>query len=191
MNDFLAPIISQIIELLQQYGILAGAFIVLLESMIPILPLGVFVAFNFSAYGLFLGFLISYFSTVIGCIIAYFLSNRLLGMYVNKKSRDHKKIEKIVNKFKKIKFASLVLIIALPFSPAFFINISAGVVKMNLKKFVSALLIGKLSIIYFWGMVGKSLIDSVGDLKTILIILLSLGFSYLLSKIVSKKMNLE
>lgn len=191
MSDILTPLISGIIEILQQYGIFAGAFIVILESMIPILPLGVFVAFNFSAFGIIVGFLISYIATVLGCVIAYLLANRMLGVYINKKSREHEKLDKIINKFKKIKFSNLVLIIALPFSPAFLINISAGIIKMDLKKFVCALLIGKLSIIYFWGMVGKSLLNSVGDIKTILIILLSLGLSYLLSKLISKKMNLE
>lgn len=62
---------------------------------------------------------------------------------------------------------------------------------MDIKKFLSALFIGKISIIYFWGMVGKSLIDSVADVKTIVIILMSLLVSYLLSKIVARKMNLE
>lgn len=191
MSEFLAPLISKAIELLQQYGFLAGCFMVVLESMIPILPLGLFVAFNFSAYGIFWGFLISYLSTVLGCIIAYFLSFRLLGVYVRKKSKDYDKLKKITTKFKKIKFANLVLVIALPFSPAFLINIASGTVDMNFKKFLFALLIGKLSIIYFWGMVGKSFIDSIGDIKTVLLILLSLVVSYLLSKIISKKMSLE
>ena len=189
--DFLTPLIDNIILWLQQYGLLSGMFIIVLESMIPILPLGLFVAFNFGAFGVVVGFIVSYVATVLGCLIAYFLSDKLFGVYVKKQSAEHRKIEKIVNKFKKIKFANLVLLIALPFSPAFLINISAGVVKMNVKKFFSALLIGKISIIYFWGLVGKSFIDSVGDYKTILIIILSLGFSYLLSKLVSKKMKLE
>lgn len=62
---------------------------------------------------------------------------------------------------------------------------------MDLKKFILALAIGKISIVYFWGMVGKSLIDSLGDVKTVFLILMSLGFSYLLSRLISKKMNLE
>lgn len=185
------PFIDKIIEILQSFGFLAGMIIIMLESMIPILPLGLFVAFNFSAYGYAFGFLISYISTIIGCVIAYYLSSFLLGMYVKKKSQEHEKLNKIVTKLKEIRFSNLVLIIALPFSPAFLINISAGIVKMNLKKFVAALFIGKISIVYFWGMVGKSFIDSIGDFKTMFIILISLGLSYLLSKIVSKKMNLE
>lgn len=191
MSKLLIPIIEEIVEVLQRFGFLAGTFLIILESMIPILPLGLFVAFNFSAYGIPLGFLISYISTIIGCILAYFLSSRLLGMYIDRKSKEYKKLDMIVKKIKKIKFANLVLITALPFSPAFLINIAAGIVKMDLKKFIATLCIAKISIVYFWGMVGKSFIESIGDLKTTIIILLSLLFSYLLSRFVAKKMNLE
>jgi len=191
MSEFLNPFIENVIVFLQNNGILAGSFLIILESMIPILPLGVFVAFNFSAYGLVSGFIISYISTIIGCIISYFFSNKLFSLYVKNKSEEHEKLNKLVKKLKKIKFVNFVLIIALPFTPAFLVNIASGIIKMNLKKFICALIVGKISIVYFWGMVGKSFIESVGDIKTMLIILLSLGFSYLLSKLLSKKMNLE
>lgn len=191
MSELLIPIVDEIVEVLQKFGFFAGTFLIILESMIPILPLGLFVAFNFSAYGIPLGFLISYISTIIGCILAYFLSSRLFGMYIDRKSKEYEKFDMIVKKFKKIKFANLVLITSLPFSPAFLINIAAGTVKMDLKKFIATLCIAKISIVYFWGMVGKSFIESIGDLKTTIIILLSLLFSYLLSKLVAKKMNLE
>lgn len=185
------PFIEKIIEILQSFGFLAGMLIIMLESMIPILPLGLFVAFNFSAYGYVLGFLISYISTIIGCIIAYCLAKFLFGVYIKKKSDEHEKLNKLIKKLQTMKLSNLVLIIALPFTPAFLVNIASGIIKMDLKKFITSLFIGKISIVYFWGMVGKSFIDSIGDIKTMIIILILLGFSYILSKIVSKKMNLE
>lgn len=191
MSDILIPYIEKIIDFLKVNGPLAGALLIMLESIVPILPLGVFIAFNFGAYGVIPGFFISYISTCIGCIIAYYLSNIMLGIYVGKKSKDNKIVEKLIKKFKNIKFSNLVLIIALPFSPAFLINIAAGITKTDIKKFTTALLIGKLSVVYFWGMVGKSLIDSLSDIKSILIILLSLGFSYFLSKTLSKKLKID
>lgn len=185
------PFVEKSIEILQNFGFLAGILIIILESMIPILPLGLFVAFNFSAYGYIVGFLISYVSTIAGCIIAYYLANFLFGVYIKKKSDEYEKLNKLVKKMQTIKLSNLVLIIALPFTPAFLVNIAAGIIKMDLKKFIVSLFIGKISIVYFWGMVGKSFIDSIGDIKTMSIILLLLVFSYILSKIVSKKMNLE
>ena len=191
MSDFLLPFIDEIILFLQESGPIFGCLIVMLESVIPILPLGVFVAFNFSAYGILFGFLISYLSTCAGCVLAYFLSSIMLGIYIGKKEKENKKVAKFVKKFKNIKFSNLVLIIALPFSPAFLINIAAGITRMNLKRFIFALFIGKLSIIYFWGVVGKSFIESIGDIKSLIIIALSLGFSYVLSKLLSKHLNIE
>lgn len=191
MDEIIVPMIDFAVEFLKNNGIVAGFFLVILESIIPILPLGLFVAMNFSAYGYVFGFLISYIATVTGCIMSFIFAKYMISLYVKKGKKTKDSFNKISNKIQKIDFSHLVLIMALPFSPAFFINIAAGVCKINFKKFLSALLISKISIIYFWGLVGKSLIDSIGDIKTIIIILLSLVLSYLLSKIVSKKMNLE
>lgn len=190
MSRLLYDFVDKSILLLQEYGFFAGALLIILESMIPILPLGIFVAFNFNAYGFFIGFLISYLSTIFGCVLAYFLSKRLFSVYISKKSKDSERLDRIVKVFKNVKFSNLVLIIALPFSPAFLINIAAGTVKMNLKKFIAALFISKISIVYFWGMVGKSFIESLGDIDSLIIISLLLLFCYFLSKIVEKKLKL-
>ena len=99
--------------------------------------------------------------------------------------------EKPLKAVKKISFSNLVLIIALPFSPAFLINIACGLSKTDFKKFITAILIGKLSIIYFWGFVSKSLLESITDIKTLIIIVVLLIVSYALSKIVNKKLKFE
>ena len=191
MSRMIYDVVDKSVLLLQEYGILAGAFLIVLESMIPILPLGIFVAFNFNAYGFLIGFIISYLSTILGCVLAYFLSKKLFGVYVSKKSNESEKLNKLVKFFKNVKFSNLVLLIALPFSPAFLINIAAGTVKMKLRKFIAALFISKFSIVYFWGMVGKSFIESIGDINSIIIICLLLLFCYFLSKIVEKKLKLN
>ena len=92
---------------------------------------------------------------------------------------------------KTIDFSSLVVIIALPFTPAFLINIAAGIVKISKKKFLAAILIGKVFMIIFWGCVGKSLLESMTDIKTIMVISLLIIVAYFVSKLVSKKMKIE
>ena len=62
---------------------------------------------------------------------------------------------------------------------------------MSKEKFVIAILIGKLFEIIFWGYIGKSLIDSLTDIKSFIYIFVTLIVSYIISKIVSKKMNIE
>ena len=102
-----------------------------------------------------------------------------------------KKLEKAVSKIKNVSFPNLVLLIALPFTPAFLINIICGIATISKKKFIASILIGKIFIIIFWGYIGKSFIESMTDINTIIIIALMLIMAYVISKFVSKKMNIE
>ena len=189
--DFVNSFINNSVYYLQSYGILFGCFLVLLESIIPALPLGVFIAFNMMAFGNITGFIISWISTCIGCTLSYLLFSKTLGKKLQKKAESNPKIKKLKSRIKKIKFSNLVLIIALPFTPAFLINIVCGLSKMEFKKFISAILIGKLSIVFFWGFISKSLIESITDIKTMIIILGLLFICYLGSKVINKKLNIE
>ena len=76
------------------------------------------------------------------------------------KKDDKQKLNKLVKRINKINFNSLCLIIAIPFTPAFLVNIAAGLTNMNFKKYLYALLIGKIFLIIFWGFIGTSLINS-------------------------------
>ena len=170
-------------------GILFGFLLILLESIIPALPLGVFVALNINSFG----FIISWCATCMGSFLSYllfyYLSNNFIYRIFNGKMKT--KLQKANNKFKSIPFSNLVVIIALPFTPAFLINIVGGMSGISRKKFIAALLIGKIFMIFFWGYVGKSLIESVTDIKTIIMVSLMLLLAYFISKFVSKKANIE
>ena len=101
------------------------------------------------------------------------------------------KIRHGTHSFEKIHFSQLVLIITLPFTPSFLVNILSGTAKISFKKFISALFIGKLFMIIFWGYIGKSLLESLTDIWSIIYISLALLIAYILSKIVGKKMDIE
>lgn len=182
-----------ITDYLVKCGPILGSLIIILESFIPPLPLGVFVALNCNAFGLIVGIILSWLSTIIGCILSYILfnnlSNKVLLKLFNKKQNE--RIARGSERFNSISFSTLVLILALPFTPAFLINIIAGVSNLSKKKFVAALLIGKVSTIGFWGIIGKSFIESIRDVKALSFIFFALLISYIISKIVSKKANIE
>ena len=59
------------------------------------------------------------------------------------------------------------------------------------KKFIFAILIGKFFSIVFWGYIGKSILESLTDLKSLIYIFITLVLAFILSKIVSQKLNLE
>ena len=174
-------------------GLLFGFFLILLESFIPVLPLGVFVALNVNAFGGVVGILLSWIATCLGCFLSYtffsFLSSRFLHKFLSSKTLE--KVNKAIGKFQKISFSNLVLVIALPFTPAFLINIICGIAGVSRRKFLFSIFIGKVFMITFWGYVSKSLIESITDINTIIIVSLMLVTAYIISKIVSKRVDLD
>lgn len=175
------------------WGYLLSCILIILESFIPILPLFVFVTLLFYKFGIIFGFIISYICTIIGCIISYKIFNGKLRLkfdkFLVKKNND--KLNKIKNSIKNIKFVNLCLIIALPFTPSFIVNVAAGLSDMNRRKYIIALLVGKAFLVIFWGFVGTSLINSFRNPLNLLYILLLLVGCFVVSKLVSKKEGLE
>jgi len=191
--DSIAELVNKSTELIASGGLLVGFLLVLLEAFLPMLPLGVFVGLNINAFGFLPGVLVSWTANVFGSYIAYlffyFISQKVLYKFL--KNKTIKKIDEQINKFNKIKITKLVSIITLPFTPSCFINLLAGISKMSHEKYLSALIIGKAFMITFWGYIGKSFIESMRDIKAIIYIVLILILSYVISKIVSKKMNID
>ena len=161
-------LIENVLNALGLFGPIFGCILIIVESILPVLPLSVFVTLNFYSFGNILGFLISYACTIIGCMISYTLVRKgfknIFDKYVNKK--DHKRLKKYIKSFNKIKLENLVILIAVPFTPAFLINIAAALSDISKKKFWISLLIGKLFMVYFWGyvayLIGKLVNRKVG-----------------------------
>lgn len=181
-------LINKLTEFIGQFGVLSGFLLVFLESIIPILPLSVFVAINIFTYGNVIGFIVSYVGTVTGSICAYFLCKKF-NDYFEKKYKGNKKVRELKRKIRKTKLPILVLILAIPFTPAFAINIAAGLTGFDIKKYTLALIIGKLPMIYFWSFIGASLKESLTDWTILLKILIMLIIAYLVSKVVNKIMD--
>lgn len=165
-------------------SLFVGSFIVILESILPFLPLAVFIAINVIAFGPIAGFILSYISTIIGCTISFYMVRSL------RKYNNSDFIQKLIKKFESLKFNNLVIITAVPFTPAFSINIAAGLSKMKYKKFLGILIIAKLSTIYFWGFVGTTLLESITDIVVISKILVLLLATFILSKMIMKHFDI-
>ena len=174
-------------------GLLFGFFIVYIECLIPVLPLSVFIALNVNAFGFFIGVLISWIATCLGCVTCYyfyvFLGDKLTKKFISKKT--YNKIKDKIDLFGKMSFSKLVLVITVPFTPSFLINLLAGLSKMPKEKFFLGLLVGKIFTIIFWGYIGKTLIESLTDIKALIYIGITLILAYIISKIVTKKFGIE
>ncbi len=172
-------------------SILFAFLIISIESILPMLPLGVFVALNMILLGNILGFVVSWLATSIGCLLSFTLVKKLFYKKFSNKIEESEKLKKLLKGINKLSFSGFVVITALPFTPAFLINIVCGLSKMNVKKFISGILIAKVFIVYFWGFIGTTFLQSVTDIKVLLELVIMLIAAYLLSKIAMKKYNIN
>lgn len=191
--DIVNFIIDYSTEFISTGGILFGFFLVFIECFIPALPLSVFVTLNINAFGFLLGVVISWIATCTGSFLCYllfsFIEEKFLSKLFNRKFI--KKISNNIDKFRNISFSLLVLILTLPFTPSFLINILAGLAGISREKYITALLIGKAFMIIFWGYIGSSLLKSLTDIYSIIYIIIALGLAYIISKIISHRLDLE
>lgn len=192
MFDAIDAFIDTTLQGLGVWGPIVGCFFILIESMVPILPLFVFITLNFLAFGPVFGFIISWIFTCIGCFISFLLFRCKVQTWLFKRIKKEGLIsEKTINMITNLKFEQLTTIIAIPFTPAFLVNIAAGLSKMSYKKYLGALLIGKIFLVYFWGFVGVSLLESIKNPIYLVRVGILLILAYVLSKIVSKKFKIE
>lgn len=173
------------------YGPLLGCFLILIESMVPILPLFVFITINFLAFGTVIGYLISLFFTILGCLLSFFLCRKKVQGWFNNKISQNEKVKKLMKIIDNIKLEQLATIIAVPFTPAFIINIAAGLSNTSFKKYFTALVIGKSIMVFFWGVIGTSLIQSLTNPIVFIKVVILLLIAFIISKIISKKFNFD
>lgn len=178
-------IFEVIITSLGVYGPILACFLIIIESVVPILPLCVFITMNFISFGSVVGFIISYLCTIIGCNLAYFLSYLLKNKF-NNKVKESNDAKKLLKKFEKISLPSLTLIVSVPFTPAFLINICAGISNLQYKKYLASIIIGKLFMVYFWGFVGLTFIECLTNPLALLKLAILVLVAYIVSIIVKK-----
>lgn len=192
MFEAIDTFIDTTLQSLGVWGPFVGCLFILIESMVPILPLFVFITLNFLAFGNILGFIISWIFTCLGCLLSFFLFRKKVQTWLFKRIKKQGIIsQNTIDVITDLKFEQLTTIIAMPFTPAFLVNIAAGLSHMSFKKFLGALLIGKVFLVYFWGFVGVSLIESIKNPIYLVRVGILLILAYVLSKFISKKFRIE
>lgn len=173
-------------------GVFGALIVIIIGSFIPPVPDAVFFGLAANSFGLYIGIIISYIGTVIGASLVYWLS-RWLGQikWIKKILTEDQRIVFYVEKFKKIQLSTLSISLAIPFLPAVAIHVASGLVKMSYRKFLVALLIGKIALVLFWSYVGQSLVDGVQDPRGLILLFIIVGLVYIVSKYISKKYQLE
>ena len=189
-NSFYTFIMGAI-DSLGVYGPLLGCLFIVLESIIPPLPLFVFITINFVAFGSVIGFIISWICTCIGCIISYWLVKKIFGNLVVNKVKDVELLSKCMNYVENLSLTQVIVILSIPFTPAFMVNIAAGLCNMNFKKFLISILVGKIFLVYFWGVVGTGLLESLHNPNSIITVIVMVVIAYLVSIIIKKVFKID
>lgn len=193
MKELIDAFVSNSTNILTSIGPIGGVLLIILESIFPMLPLSVFITLNMLSFGSFFGFVISWLSTIVGCMLSFTLFRHFfqkkLYRFIKKNEQD--KFANIMNAISNINFSNLVILIAIPFSPAFLINIAAGLSKIKVEKFFLAIIIGKMVIVYFWGYIGTTLLESLTDITVLFKIGGLLVLAFFISKLVEKKLKVR
>ena len=193
MKELIDAFVSNSTTILTNIGPIGGVFLIILESIFPMLPLSVFITLNMISFGSFFGFIISWLSTIIGCMLSFTLFRHFfkkkLYRFIKKKEQD--KFTDIMKAISNINFSNLVMLIAIPFSPAFLINIAGGLSKIKTEKFFLAIMIGKIVIVYFWGYIGTTLLESLTNIMVLFKIGGLLVLAFFISKLVEKKLKVR
>ena len=191
MFDWINNVIINVVEDLGVYGPILACLLILIESILPFLPLFVFITLNFLAFGNILGWLISWIFTVLGCMLSFMLFRTKVRNLFDRKLRAKDEVNNLMKKIDKMRYKYLVLLMAIPFTPAFLINIAGGLSKISKRKYFLALVVGKIFLVYFWGFIGTSLVQSFKNPIILIRIGVMLLVAYLVSMLVNKRLNID
>ncbi len=192
MREFILNLSDYLEIFLTNMGIFAPIFaciFIMLEAIVPILPLFVFISVNMLALGFFFGYIFSWAFTVLGSILVFYLIRKGFHNWFKRHIAGKKRLEKMTIFINKLKFTQIVLILSIPFAPSFFLNLAAGLTDITLKKYFFALIIGKAITVFFWGFIGTNLVESLQNPWVLIRIGIMLLIAYILSYFVNKWMN--
>lgn len=189
----IALYINQIVNYMISFGPLGGFVLIVFESFLPPLPLGVIVGLNMLSFGKITGFILSYFATITGCMLSftvfrYFVKDKYMSWF-NKKHQES--IKEWMIKLSNIKLTTLAVLFAIPLTPAFFVNIAGGLSDISKKKYLAALIIGKPAMLLFYGYIAVSLVDSLTNPKILIKVFLLILITYIISKIIEKVVKVD
>lgn len=172
-------------------GVVLSCFILSIESIVPIIPLLVFISINFIILGPVFGFILSWIFTVLGSLFSYYLFRKKLSKKFINYTKDNETVQRYIHILRNLSTGKILLIVALPFTPAFAVNIAAGILKIDFKKYLTAILFGKISLVIYSAYIGTSFIEGLSNPMILVNLAILILLIYLLFLIVKKSLKLN
>lgn len=191
MLENITVIIEDFIVGMNVWAPIFACLLILFESMVPVLPLCTFITINFLSFGTLGGFIISWLFTCLGCFLSYFLVKKGIRNWYKTRIETAPLLDKALNYVNNLSFPTFTTLLAMPFTPAFMINIAAGLVGMEFKKFFLSIVISKIFMVYFWGYIGVGIIESFTSpvilIKVIGMLIVAYAMSHLFKLFIKEK----
>lgn len=172
-------------------GVILSCIILMIESIIPVIPLLVFISVNYIILGPIWGFILSWLFTVIGSLFSYWIFKKGFSNKFLEKTKDNELVDKYIKVLRKISTGKMLLIVALPFTPAFAVNIAAGLLKIDFKKYLTAILFGKISLVLYSAYIGTTLVEGISNPIVLVNLAILVTLVYILYRIVKKVFKLN
>ncbi|SDK74171.1 TVP38/TMEM64 family protein [Lacicoccus qingdaonensis] len=185
--------VRTIFEQFEQFGILAGFFLIILEAFLPILPLFVIVILNINSYGILVGFLTSYTASVTGSFLVFMVVRFLFRNTAQRYIHSREKLERLLHFVDERGFTFAFIMLALPFTPTSVVNVIAALSNMRARVYLLILVVAKFIMIASMSLVGYDIIGFFGSPARLVTSIVLLVVLYLFSKwyqrYLNKKMN--
>lgn len=162
-NDFtvedLRSFIEQVTYMYEDLGISAAIGLPFLETLFPILPLFLMIAFNILLYGTFKGYLYTYIGTLVGTIFIFLFMRYVVIKLFGKQLEHSSRFKKAMRWIEHTHPMLHILVLSIPFSPTFMINYSMGLTNMKFSRFLLITLISRGLLLVICIPFGKTLVN--------------------------------
>lgn len=175
------------VEGFKDLGPLAPILLAFLESIIPALPLIVIVSFNVTAHGPIWGFIYSWLGSFLGSTFMFLFYRKGFQKLFQNWSKDKKNLSKIAEYVDKHSLHILFILVSLPFTPSFLVNLVYGLSNINERFFIQTIFFAKALMIGYLSVFGHSLTQITENPLYLTASVIGLIILYFVSKHFSKR----
>ncbi len=142
VTDFI-EFINSVKELYSSLGIIAAIGIPYAETIVPIAPLFLMLAFNVLSYGLVLGFLFTYIGTTMATITIFLVLRKISAKVPLEERKMSDKVKNYLYWIENTNPILHIIAMMIPLSPAYLINYSMGLSNVTFSRYLFVTLISR------------------------------------------------